>query len=1043
MQRIGPFVLVALAAGSFPWPARAQTSARLTGVVQSSAGQNLAGAKVKAIGQNRSDVVEVTAGADGSFVLPQLDADTYQVSASADGYNDGAVVVELGVGQARAIELKLNTLAESTVIAVATDAATADLSSARLSVNVTPQEVSGLPLNGRGYSLLTLFAPGAVNRSDGGFDKLSFSGQPNGSNRYNFDGIDASSVIDPNPGWFPVVGTQFRLQTSIESMQEFRIDSALQPAEFGMGAGGQVNLISKSGGSDLHAALYEYLRHSDLAARDFFAVGSDSRLRMNQFGGAAGGPIPHLLGKDRAFFFVAFENLGESSRVDGEGTVPTATLMAITNPATRAFLAVLPVATLPDPRLLLSLADRSGMSRLNEWNGSGRLDFTLNEKNKLALRYVKARQSLNTLDQTTVTPRFMQAHAAPDNAMASWDAVLGSAFEEVKFGVNRAPTGLAYTTPYAWMNDLGLLPGAQLSSWMFGGVGLQAGGDYGRTSDYRSRSYSVIESVAWTKGTHNLKAGFEWREARVPLSMLGGTLYSFSTEGFLADLGATVSYTADFHGEAAQTLFGAYLQDEWRLRPDLTLNIGLRYEYYTPVNSVDGEARVFDAGTLSYLPAGSGFYRAEKLGLAPRVGIAWAPAAFRSRTIFRWGGAVHYSPGPLRDLLGPIENEATRVSADNQSYPTDMLAVDAAGHALDNPIGIDPSAKFPERVSQWGFSVQQVLPAQFTLQAAYLGSAGRNLLTNRWANLVTGMTPYATVIRQDPAYGEIGYVAAGGNANYNALQLQFNRRFTADFVVGAQYSWSHNITDAPSDAEVVQDPNCLRCEKGPADFDVRQSAALDANYHIPLGRGARHLTKGPAGMVLAGWSTGAVFNVRSGLPVNVVLQRSDVAWIDAGGQMVSLGTPGAVPVLDTPYGGGTRGTLRPDVVGGVSPYTGNRLLVFNPAALTVPQRGAYGDMGRDALLGPGFAQLDFQATRSFRISERSGLEFRADCYNLMNHANFAQPSAMLVNVSPFVQPGEPFGAAQSANFGVISSTIGRNLGLGTARQIQLGLRLTF
>jgi hypothetical protein len=593
------------------------------------------------------------------------------------------------------------------------------------------------------------------------------------------------------------------------------------------------------------------------------------------------------------------------------------------------------------------------------------------------------------------------------------------------------------------MNDLGLLPGAQLSTWMFGGVGPQAGGDYGRASDYRSRSYSVIESLESSKGKHSLKAGFELRAARVPLTMLGGTLYSFSSEGFLADLGATVSYTGDFHGEARQNLFGAFLQDEWRLRSDLTLNIGLRYEFYTPVSSTNGQARVFDVNTLSYLPEGSSFYQADKLGLAPRFGLAWAPKALHSRTIFRWGGAVHYSPGPLRDLLGPIENSALRISADNLSYPTDMLAVNAAGNAMQNPIGIDPTSKFPERVYQYGFSVQQVLPGQFTAQAAYLGSAGRNMLTDRWANLVAGVTPYGTVTRQDPAYGEIGYVAGGGTDNYNALGLQFNRRFTADFLVGAQYSWSHNITDAPSDGETLQDPKCLRCEKGPADFDVRQSAAFDAHYNVPLGRGSRRLAQGPIGYLAAGWSAGAIFNVRSGVPVNVVLQRSDVAWIDSNGQMVALGTPGASPVLDTPYGGDTLGTLRPNVVSGVSPYTNNRLLVFNPGALTVPQRGTYGDMGRDALLGPGFSQLDFQATRAFHLNERMALNFRADFYNLLNHPNFAQPSAMLVNVAPFVQPGEPFGAAQSANFGVISTTIGRNLGLGTSRQIQLGLRLSF
>jgi hypothetical protein len=1020
----------------------AQTEARISGVVQSSAGHPVAGAKVTASSQNRGDKTEATSADDGTFVLPQLPPDTYQVAASAHGYSEYAAVVELGAGQSRTIELKLNSLAESTVIAVSNDAAAADLSSARLSVNVSPLEVGAMPLNGRSYSLLTLFAPGASNRSDGGFDKLSFSGQPTSHNRYNFDGIDASSVLDPNPGWFPVVGTQFRLQTSIETIQEFRVDSALQPAEYGMGAGGHVNLVSRSGGSDLHGSAYEYFRHSDLAARDFFATG-DSRLRMNQYGGSAGGPIPKLFGKDRAFFFAAFERLSESSRVAGQGTIPSLTLMAITNPGTRQFLAVLPILNTTDPTVLIGLSPRSGMSRLDEWNGSARLDFNLSDRHRLALRYVKARQGLDTLDQTVVTPRYMQAHAAPDNAMASWNSIFGPVFQELKFGLNRAPTGLAYTTPFGWMNGLGLLPGAQLSTWMFGGVGKQAGGDFGRASDYRGRSYSLIDTLSWNPGRHNFKAGFEYRAIRVPLSMLGGTLYSFFIEGFIANLGATVSYTSDFNAEARQDLYAGFVQDEWRLRRDLTMNIGLRYEYYTPVSEANGRARVFDMARLGWLPAGSSFYQPDGMGLAPRLAFAWAPSALHGHTILRLGGAVHYSPGQLRDLLGPIQNIAPRLSADFLSYPTDVQAVAAAGMAVEDPVGIDSSTHFPERVYQWGLSVQQILPGGFTAQAGYVGSAGRNLLTRRWGNLTTGINPYGLPLRQNPAFSEIAYVAGGGSANYNALQLQLNRRFAQDFLVGAQYSWSHNIADTQSDETTLQDPNCLRCEKGPADFDVRHSAALNAFYNVPLGRGSGRWSTGVAGQVLAGWSLGAIFGIRSGLPVNVNLNRTDISFVDAAGTLVPIGTPGARPVPDTPYGGGTRGTLRPSVAAGVNPYLDDRLMIFNPAALTIPQFGAYGNLGHNALVGPGFSQLDAQITRTFHIGERGAVEFRADFYNLLNHTNFAQPVAMLVNAEPLLQPGQAFGMEQSSNFGVISSTIGRNLGLGTSRQIQFGLRVAF
>jgi hypothetical protein len=358
-------------------------------------------------------------------------------------------------------------------------------------------------------------------------------------------------------------------------------------------------------------------------------------------------------------------------------------------------------------------------------------------------------------------------------------------------------------------------------------------------------------------------------------------------------------------------------------------------------------------------------------------------------------------------------------------------------------MGIDASSRFAERVYQWGLSVQRVLPAQFTAQAAYVGSAGRDFLTRRWGNRIAGITPYGVALRQNSAFGEIPYIAGGGSANYHALQFQVNRRFTEDFLVGAQYGWSHNLGDTQPDGTTLQNPACLRREKGPAEFDVRQAATLNGFYHVPLGRGSRHWNRGIAGAALAGWSAGALFSVRSGVPVNVTLTRTDISFVSAAGQVVSPGTPGALPVLDTPAGGGTYGTLRPSVAAGENPYLANRPLVFNPAAFTAPQFGSYGNLGRDALAGPGFSQLDGQATRTFHCGERAEVQFRADIYNALNRANFAAPTDTLVNSSPFTQPGQAFSMSQSADFGVISSTVGRNLGLGTSRQIQLGLRVSF
>jgi hypothetical protein len=453
---------------------------------------------------------------------------------------------------------------------------------------------------------------------------------------------------------------------------------------------------------------------------------------------------------------------------------------------------------------------------------------------------------------------------------------------------------------------------------------------------------------------------------------------------------------------------------------------------------------VFDIARLQYLPAEAPPYRVGKLAFTPRLGIAWAPQSLRSRTILRWGAAIHNLPGQARDFLGPVMNAATRFTAPGLSFPAGNLdAAQAAGRTLDNPIGIDSDARFPGRVWQWGFSAQQVLPASFTAQAGYLGSASRALATRRWGNLVTGISPYGQVSRQNPAVGEVPYLAVGGSANYHALQLQLNRRFTQDLVMGAHYSWSHNITDTPGENAVAQNPKCLRCEKGPADFDTRHTVVVNAHYHLPVGSGSKHWNKGILGRAAAGWSLGTVFSARSGLPVDVRVQRSDMTLVNGSGQMVPLGTPGGRPVADTPEGGGSLASLRPNATPGVSPYLDNGLHVFNPYAFTLPKLREYGNLGRNALLGPAFSQLDLQLTRTFRIRETCALEFRAEFYNLLNHPNFAQPTSKLTNVDPLTQPGEAFSDSQSENFGVISSSVGRNLGLGTSRQIQFGVRISF
>jgi hypothetical protein len=352
---------------------------------------------------------------------------------------------------------------------------------------------------------------------------------------------------------------------------------------------------------------------------------------------------------------------------------------------------------------------------------------------------------------------------------------------------------------------------------------------------------------------------------------------------------------------------------------------------------------------------------------------------------------------------------------------------------------------------QFGLSIQQQLPGQFVAQAGYTGSLGRNLFQRSITNLITAVDPATgRVTRQNPDFGEVDYKTSGGRDHYHALQLGLNRRFVQGLIFGMQYSWAHSIgtSQGSNEAITAQNPFCFNCERADGPADIRHYVNTNATYELPLGKNRRWFKQGALSHLLGLWSLGGAYNARTGLPINVFVVRPDVVNVDAAGRVVSAsGAPGAgaQAVINTPGGGSTRATRRPDLVLGVSPYLKDRtsLQWLNPAAFAIPRPGTYGNLARNAMRGPGFSQLDLTLTKRVAVSERQTVEFRSDFFNLLNRANFSNPPATLPNTLPSLQPGQPFSLANAPGFGVITSTVGRTVGLGTSRQIQLSLRYSF
>jgi hypothetical protein len=354
------------------------------------------------------------------------------------------------------------------------------------------------------------------------------------------------------------------------------------------------------------------------------------------------------------------------------------------------------------------------------------------------------------------------------------------------------------------------------------------------------------------------------------------------------------------------------------------------------------------------------------------------------------------------------------------------------------------------------------------LTAAYVGSVGRHLFNRSVSNLITSVstnpaTGAAVITRQfGSQFAEVDTKATNGTDNYNALQMTVNRRFASGLTLGSQYSWAHSLgtTAGSNEAQTQSNPFNLYADYGNNNFDVRHTFNATVLYDLPIGYNQRWKLEGVADALLGGWQVGGIINARTGLPIDLRITRPDVVCQNSlSGAISNLATvngvsnacgAGSLAVINTPGGGASRNVRRPDVVPGVNPFIEDGGLVFlNAAAFATPLPGTFGNYVRNTLHGPNLAQFDLTLAKRFRIREEKNFEFRAEFYNLLNHANFANPPALLPNAlgtaSNQVQPGQPFSQSVSgaSTFGVMNRTVGSAIGLGTNRQIQFALRFNF
>ena len=1073
-------------------------SARMTGTVTDASGAIIPAASVTVKNDKTGQERKVSADEHGVYLAPQLQPSTYSLTAEAPGMAKAEFTgLSLQVGQARTLNITLSPASTTTEVNVsAGELAALETTSAALGTNVSEREVAQLPINGRQVSQLYLMTPGATNFGSGTFDDIRFNGRSNEENAVRMDGIEAGGIISNNPGDFngEVTGV-FRLQASLENVQEFRVDSSNYPAEYGTGSGGQISVITKSGGNAFHGSVFEYVRNDALDARNFFDGASPSILRLNQFGGSVGGPILN----NKLFFFAGYEGLRQRTSSPFVETTPSAAAWAQAVPAIKPLQAAFPRGQFPSANPLFDVAVVQGPGSVNEDSGNVRLDYIFSEKYKLYARYSRD-QGYGLITQNS-SLSYLTETAVPQNLVVALDQLWSpTVINETKFGFNGAKTRVNATAPTVPGVDLTGVTLSLSGTVVLGGVAGLGGAAgissptgqlrlssalNGRGAPYTNYSLSFIDSLTVLRGSHSLKFGIEIRPQQMKTAYLGGTTYTFSNiTNFLADLPQQIQFNGDtsalspFTNKSGfsivrQTFYIGYVQDEWKIRPNLTMNYGLRYDLYTPLHEINNKVVLFDIPTGKLIDNYTGdWYHMSKKNFGPRLALSWSPEKLKNATVFRVGAGYYYGPGQGEDQIQPAVNDRvnrTLTSGPLLAYPLSPQDIYTNYNINDPNLQFQPRAyapgyTIPEQILQYSASVQQQLPSSTVLTVAYVGSQGRNLFLRGITNKITGFTMnqttgVATAVREfTNQFAEIDVKTSGGTDHYNALQASLNRRFSKGFTLGSQYAWSHSIgdTNGSNDARTAANNYSFSADYGSNQSDVRQTFNLNALYELPYGAGKKFgASSGKlAKRILGDWQLGGLFNTRTGLPVEVLITRPDIVYRNnltgaiSSGPLVTNGVVQTTPVINVPGGGSSRNTRRPDLVPGVNPYIVNGgTLWVNPAAFAVPQPGTFGNLGRNALRGPGISQLDLTLSKTLDITERVKVQFRAECFNILNHAVFATPGGStprLADATGTLQPGQAYTASTAGgNFGALTSTVSNQVGLGTNRQFQVSLRLNF
>lgn len=1068
--------------------AHGQSTASISGMVTDPSGNAVPNAKVVAINEGTSAQSSSQTDAAGAYLFPSLPIGLYRLEVTATGFQTGVVKdlrLEVATAEVRDIQLKVGQVTET--VEITAEAAFVDTTNPGIGQVINEKTVQDIPLNGRHFTDLSLLTPGTMTPPANGFLSAPLRGQ--GS-----FGINTAGAREDTTNWLvngvnlnDNVQNQITFQPPIDTLAEYKIDNSSFPAEYGRNSGSIVNLATRSGTNDYHGEAFEFFRNNDLDARNFFNAAANSAgaglpqapFKRNEFGADFGGPIR----KNKLFFFLAYESIRQHQALTVTSTVPSKQQIAtVTAPAVLKLLTLVPVANFArtgknvtdNPADSTTWTGFTGgtLANVDLNQGSADIDYEISSSDRLHGYYViqkDLRQEPTAGGAINANiPTFGDTRSGLRDLMTvSEDHTFSpTVTNTIRLGFNRIhltfePNELLNPAAFNITLPSGAPVGSGLPFFNVAGT-LGFGGPTGEPQGRGDTTVVLNDSMSVLHGNHTFTFGAELRRAYNNNIAFNVGSFTFATvNNFLADqANAFSTQLGSGNDRIVQPSYDFFVQDSFKWKPNLTINVGLRYAWNGTPFEAQSRFTNFDPTTGNLISSPQAYHTNNK-NFQPRVGFAWDP--FRDgKTSVRAAYAI-LTQAPTTNVIVGLSGNPPFALPISASSATNAITIENPSAAVVGT-SLGPSAINPQfdnsYAQDWNVSIQRQLSASLGMTVAYVGLKGTHLQLTQNINqpfvvngFYAGTRPFAALPPTSPItppqcappnpacpYGNINQINSGGNSNYNALWITADKHLShgLEFLASYTYSRSDDYNSlSTGETYVIQNAYNPRGDYGPSEFDARNRFVLSGFYQLPF----------KSNRLVSGWQVGIVQQAQTGNPLNPTLAIGPGPGISLTVRPDRLGSVGTTgdPAqyfknagFCEPFNGPvpSTGPTAPVIPSCATP--GATLAVpctFNSIGNSpgknnypiVPGSCHPGSLGRNAIVGPGFLDTDFSVTKDTKVTERFTVQFRAEMFDIFNHPNFGNPVLTLTSTS----------------FGQIQGTRFPTGDFGSARQIQFALKVLF